>query len=66
MSHYRRPGVGGAIYFFTVVTYGRQPVLIRPPMRRALREALTLAAEFFPCPIIDGPAWVGRRTFLRL
>jgi putative transposase len=48
MSHYRRPDVGGAIYFFTVVTYERQPILTLPPMRQALREALTLTATERP------------------
>jgi len=48
VSHYRRPRVGGAIYFFTVVTYRRQPILTHPPVRRSLREALTLTSSERP------------------
>ena len=39
MSRYRRAQVGGATYFFTVVTYRRQPLLTRPDVMDALREA---------------------------
>jgi len=33
MSNYRRLYVNGGTYFFTVVTYQRQPFLINPPCR---------------------------------
>lgn len=39
MSHYRRARVRGAVYFFTVVTCDRRPILTRPAVRAALRAA---------------------------
>jgi putative transposase len=39
MPNYRRAQEGGATYFFTVVTYRRQPVLMRPDVLDALRAA---------------------------
>lgn len=49
MSNYRRAQDTGATWFFTVVTRGRQPVLTRPDVLDALREAfrLTKAARPF-------------------
>ena len=40
MSNYRRIESPGATYFFTVVTYQRQPILCDPDIRHALREAI--------------------------
>jgi putative transposase len=40
MSRYRRADAPGASYFFTVVTYRRQPILCDAPLRAALREAI--------------------------
>jgi putative transposase len=48
MSRYRRAKVGGATYFFTVVTYRRQPLLIRPDVMDALREALRSVQQAHP------------------
>ena len=39
MSYYRRLHIPGAIYFFTVVTFGRMPILTKPAVRRILRAA---------------------------
>lgn len=39
MSNYRRAHDTGATWFFTVVTQGRQPMLTRPDVLDALREA---------------------------
>jgi putative transposase len=39
MPQYRRARTGPT-YFFTLVTYRRQPILCLPPMRSALRRAL--------------------------
>jgi putative transposase len=41
MSHYRRAITQGATYFFTVVTYRRQPILCDVPVRTALRAAIS-------------------------
>lgn len=40
MSRYRRARVEGATYFFTVVTYRRQPILTHADTLRALRQSL--------------------------
>jgi len=40
MSRYRRDDTPGATYFFTVVTYRRQPILCDTPFRSALRRAI--------------------------
>jgi len=39
MSNYRRAHEDGATYFFTVVTYRRQPILLRPEVLDPLRDA---------------------------
>ena len=39
MPNYRRAHEGGATYFFTVVTYRRQPVLLQPDVLDTLRTA---------------------------
>tara|TARA_R110002049_G_scaffold2750_9_gene22391 strand:+ start:68214 stop:68828 length:615 start_codon:yes stop_codon:yes gene_type:complete len=40
MSDYRRNFVPGGMYFFTVVTYGRRPILTTDDGRRFLRNAI--------------------------
>jgi len=40
MSRYRRADTPGATYFFTLVTYRRQPILCDAPIRTALRDAI--------------------------
>jgi putative transposase len=40
MSHYRRANTKDATYFFTVVTYRRQPLLCDTKVRDALRKAI--------------------------
>lgn len=40
MPDYRRAAVPGGIYFFTLVTERRQPILTHPDIRQALREAI--------------------------
>ncbi len=41
MPNYRRADTPGAAYFFTVVSYQRQPVLCDNAVRAALRKAIT-------------------------
>jgi len=55
MPNYRRPGVRGGTYFFTVVTHGRQPVLTQDVVRQALREGIAAARAIMPFKI---EAWV--------
>ena len=55
MAWYRRAVVAGGSYFFTVVTERRQPILTDPPIRSALREAITLVRKDYPF-VISG--WV--------
>jgi putative transposase len=55
MARYRRAVVAGGSYFFTVVIELRQPILTDPPMRSALREAITLVRKDYPF-VING--WV--------
>ena len=55
MSRYRRADTPGATYFFTIVTYRRQPFLCDPDVRIALREAITKVRKLYPFHI-DG--WV--------
>lgn len=40
MSRYRRAYTEGATYFFTVVTFGRRPILCDAVLREALRGAI--------------------------
>ena len=40
MSWYRRWREAGGVYFFTVVTYARRPILVSEPARPLLRYAL--------------------------
>ena len=55
MSRYRRTNTPGATYFFTAVTYRRQPFLCDPDVRIALREAISKVRDQYPFHI-DG--WV--------
>jgi putative transposase len=41
MPNYRRARIPGGTYFFTVVTHQRQPLLLEPSFRTALRDAVT-------------------------
>ncbi len=55
MPNYRRLWVPGGTFFFTVVSYRRQPVLCDPPVRAALRKAIAVARRKHPFTI---NAWV--------
>jgi len=55
MSRYRRADTPGARYFFTVVTYRRQPILCDLPVREALRQAINETRHRRPF-VVD--AWV--------
>jgi len=48
MSNYRRAHEGGATYFFTVVTDHRQPILTRPDVLDALRNAFRKVQQTRP------------------
>ncbi|MBI5902100.1 MAG: transposase [Deltaproteobacteria bacterium] len=54
MSDYRRAR-GGSTYFFTVVTYGRQPILCLADSIKALSEAISEVKEERP---FEAKAWV--------
>ena len=54
MSTYKRARDGCA-YFFTVVTYGRQPILCLDDSRAALRQAIKEVREERP---FEAKAWV--------
>ena len=55
MPEYRRIKIKGGTYFFTVVTYNRQPVLTREEVRQALREGIDTVRQSLPFVI---EAWV--------
>ncbi|PKM43316.1 MAG: transposase [Gammaproteobacteria bacterium HGW-Gammaproteobacteria-1] len=55
MPNYRRSHAPGAIYFFTLATLGRKPILMEDPVRVALRHAIQQVRVLFPF-VIDG--WV--------
>ncbi|MCW8906602.1 MAG: transposase [Sedimenticola sp.] len=55
MSWYRRATTAGATYFFTIVTYRRQPILCEPLFRRELRREIETVRVKRPF-VID--AWV--------
>ena len=55
MPNYRRAGVPGGSYFFTVVTHNRQPLLTTESFRFALREAINEVRKSQPFEI---DAWV--------
>ncbi|HUR41924.1 MAG TPA: transposase [Verrucomicrobiae bacterium] len=48
MPNYVRTYVPGATYFFTVVTAARQPALVRPDVRDALRRAFKATSARWP------------------
>ncbi len=48
MSDYRRYFVPGGMYFFTVVSYGRRPILTTEPGRELLREAIEKIRTQYP------------------
>lgn len=48
MPNYRRSKVEGGTFFFTVVTYGRQPILTNPWSIAILREAWENTSARFP------------------
>lgn len=55
MPEYRRANIPGATYFFTVVTYCRQPLLTDSRCRAALRAAINRVRSELPFEIV---AWV--------
>lgn len=55
MSEYVRTKVKGGTYFFTVVTFGRKPILTNDQVRAALREGIQEVRQSLPF-IIE--AWV--------
>ena len=55
MSRYRRATTAGSSYFFTVVTYRRQPILCNEKIRSALRTAIESVRRSSPF-VID--AWL--------
>ncbi|MEQ6342582.1 MAG: transposase [Gammaproteobacteria bacterium] len=55
MPNSRRARLGGATYFFTVNTYRRQPFLIDPDVRSALRVGVARVRQTLPFAI---DAWV--------
>jgi putative transposase len=55
LPEYRRIRMAGGTFFFTVVTYGRRPMLTTPEVRQALREGIFKARQSMPFNIA---AWV--------
>jgi putative transposase len=55
MPNYRRAGIAGGTYFFTVNTFRRLPVLTEAPVREALRKAIFLTRLTH---LFDIDAWV--------
>ncbi len=55
MPNYRRSTLSGATYFFTVVTHRRQPILVNPESRTALRQVIEKVRQQHPFTI---DAWV--------
>lgn len=55
MPNYRRSRAPGAIYFFTLATLGRKPILTGDPVRPVLRHVIQQVRALFPFAI-DG--WV--------
>jgi putative transposase len=51
MSNYRRAHAPGAIYFFTLATLGREPILTEAPVRAALRHAIQQVRTLWPFDI---------------
>lgn len=52
MSQYRRWRITGGMYFFTVVTFNRQPILTTELGRRSLRIAMDEVRNHWPCEYI--------------
>ena len=48
MPEYRRVYIKGGTYFFTVVTYNRQPILVAPESRKLLHDAIIKTQERYP------------------
>lgn len=55
MPGYRRTHILGGSYFFTVATFGRQPLLTQDATRLVLRQGIELARHVHPFTI---DAWV--------
>jgi putative transposase len=55
MPEYRRTRIEGATYFFTVVTFRRQPILCLPESLDAMRDVITDVAQRHP---FQADAWV--------
>ena len=55
MPNYRRANQAGGSYFFTVVSYRRQPIFCEPAFREALRVAVEQTRTRYPFEI---DAWV--------
>lgn len=55
MSNYRRATATGACYFFTLVSYRRQPILCDGPVRAELRAAISDVRAKWPFTV---NAWV--------
>ncbi|MBN2411249.1 transposase, partial [candidate division KSB1 bacterium] len=51
MPNYKRIYIPGAQYFFTVVTYNRQPILTNQTARELLREAILNVKDNHPFEI---------------
>ncbi|MEO0530902.1 MAG: transposase [Planctomycetota bacterium] len=52
MPNYRRAQNGGGVYFFTVVTMGRQRFLTEPSARNALRQAFREVRSRHPFEVV--------------
>ncbi len=55
MPNYRRAITPGATYFFTLISYRRQPILCDAPIRQALRESIAAIRKTRPFKV---DAWV--------
>ncbi len=55
MSNYRRAQIAGGTFFFTVVSYRRQPILCDDAVRAALRDAIRAVQGAKPFSV---DAWV--------
>jgi REP element-mobilizing transposase RayT len=64
MPNYVRARIPGATYFFTVTTQGRQPVLTRPDVREALRDAINATRSRWPF-IVKALRYARLRQLLR-
>jgi len=48
MPEYRRARIEGGVYFFTLVTYARLPILTRPECRELLHESWKAVCDRHP------------------